>query len=200
MLHVTNGSVMVSRLHDLGVGAVLPWDDVLHEGPVPEGLAPADLGGVRAAFLAGEAGDLEEIARQFEARDRRLDEAAGDDEVVLWFEHDLYDQLQVLQVMDRLGAATPTRRRQPRVTAVMATDYLSAQTDDTLRAWFGLRRVPTPAEWEAAADDEMDRILVRLPRKHGRLLAEALVAGQVRRNTHRQTGPIRVQIDPPTIG
>ncbi|SCB91581.1 MULTISPECIES: primosomal protein N' [Gordonia] len=64
----------------------------------------------------------------------------------------------------------------------------------------GVRPPAGSAEWEAAADDEMDRILVRLPRKHGRLLAEALVAGQVRRNTHRQTGPIRVQIDPPTIG
>ncbi|EON34441.1 primosome assembly protein PriA [Gordonia terrae C-6] len=64
----------------------------------------------------------------------------------------------------------------------------------------GVRPPAGSAEWEAAPDDEMDRILVRLPRKHGRLLAEALVAGQVRRNTHRQTGPIRVQIDPPTIG
>ncbi|MFE0747843.1 primosomal protein N' [Gordonia sp. NPDC058843] len=64
----------------------------------------------------------------------------------------------------------------------------------------GVRPPAGSAEWEAAADDEMDRILVRLPRKDGRLLAEALVAGQARRNTHRQTGPIRVQIDPPTIG
>ncbi|OUC78633.1 primosomal protein N' [Gordonia lacunae] len=69
----------------------------------------------------------------------------------------------------------------------------------------GVRPPAGSAEWEAATPedmdrDEMDRILVRLPRKHGRLLAEALVAGQVRRNTHRQTGPIRVQIDPPTIG
>ncbi|QMU19648.1 primosomal protein N' [Gordonia rubripertincta] len=64
----------------------------------------------------------------------------------------------------------------------------------------GVRPPAGSAEWEAAADDEMDRILVRLPRKHGRLLAQALAAGQARRNTHRQTGPIRVQVDPPTIG
>nr|WP_223205082.1 primosomal protein N' [Gordonia jinghuaiqii] len=69
----------------------------------------------------------------------------------------------------------------------------------------GVRPPAGSAEWEAAAPDEvdrdeMDRILVRLPRKHGRLLARALVAGQARRNTHRETGPIRVQIDPPTIG
>ncbi|WP_439032835.1 primosomal protein N' [Gordonia terrae] len=68
----------------------------------------------------------------------------------------------------------------------------------------GVRPPAGSAEWEAAASadagNEMDRILVRLPRRHGRLLAQALVAGQVRRNTHRETGPIRVQIDPPTIG
>ncbi|MFW0794606.1 primosomal protein N' [Gordonia sp. CPCC 205515] len=49
-------------------------------------------------------------------------------------------------------------------------------------------------------DGEIDRILLRVDRREGRGLASALAAGQVRRNTHHETGPIRVQVDPPTIG
>lgn len=33
-------------------GEVLPWRDVLHEGPVPAGLSDAELGAARARFLA----------------------------------------------------------------------------------------------------------------------------------------------------
>lgn len=47
---------------------------------------------------------------------------------------------------------------------------------------------------------EIERLLVRTDRRHGRDLARALAAAQVHRNAARQTGPIRVQVDPPTIG
>ena len=47
---------------------------------------------------------------------------------------------------------------------------------------------------------EIERILVRTDRRHGRELTAALTEAQVRRNTHHETGPIRVQVDPPTIG
>ena len=38
------------------------------------------------------------------ARDRTLAAVRGTEEVVLWFERDLYDQLQLIQILDRLGA------------------------------------------------------------------------------------------------
>ena len=51
-LHVTNGDSTAAGLREGGVtGDVLPWRDVLHEGPVPP-LAPAALARVRARFLA----------------------------------------------------------------------------------------------------------------------------------------------------
>ncbi|MFW0784949.1 primosomal protein N' [Gordonia sp. CPCC 206044] len=54
-----------------------------------------------------------------------------------------------------------------------------------------------------SADDlggDVQRILLRVDRGAGRALTSALVAAQIRRNTHRDTGSIRVQVDPPTIG
>lgn len=145
MLHVTNGTVALSRIHALGVGGhVIPWDDVLHEGPVPGGLNTVEMREVRAGFLAeSDAGQAAEISRAFEGRDRALEQASG--EIVLWFEHDLYDQLQVLQILDRL---TPARS----VTAILADDYLGAQPDQQLRTWFDARRALSAEEWDAAAE------------------------------------------------
>jgi hypothetical protein len=140
MLHVTNGSVFVTRLHDLGLpGRALPWDDVLHEGPVRAGLDYASLRGERAAYLSSQGFDAAEIIeRSLLARDTALEAARDEDEVVLWFEHDLYDQLHLLQILDRLDHAGTT--------AVLADDYLSGQRPNTLREWFAKRQPITPAQ------------------------------------------------------
>jgi hypothetical protein len=150
MLHVTNGSIAMSRLHDLGMpGAILAWDDVLHEGPVPEGLSDKELRRVRAEFLAAGWDDIETIERSLRARDERLAAAAAADQVVLWFEHDLYDQLHVLQVLDQLARMGPARTA--RVTAILADDYLTAQPDERLQAWFDARPEVADHQWRAAA-------------------------------------------------
>src|SRR5262245_40893646 len=104
MLHVTNGTSAMNRIHELGLpGYIVTWDDVLHEGPVPAGLDAAALRRVRADFIAAsEWGEKSDVAKQLKVRDEVLSNAPPEQEVVLWFEHDLYDQLQMLQVIDRL--------------------------------------------------------------------------------------------------
>lgn len=114
VLHVTNGDAAAEPLRRAGLGGeVLAWRDVLHEGPVPAGLPPAELNRVRARFLAERGwAEFGEALRDLDARDRTLtDAAAGGGEVVLWFEHDLYDQLQLLQVLDLLADADAVRGR-----------------------------------------------------------------------------------------
>ncbi len=150
LLHITNGSAAVSRIHPLGLsGDIVPWDDVLHEGPVPERLDRVALRRVRAAFLARTwTGAVREVEQMLEQRDRVFD--AGVAEVVLWFEHDLYDQLHVLQILDGFAEERRAGRPLPKVTAILADDYLTAQSDDTLRRWFEARRELTADEWAAA--------------------------------------------------
>lgn len=103
MLHITNGDSAASGLRQSGLGGeVFAWRDILHEGPVPAGLSLSDLSEVRARFLAG-AGlgvSYDGVLADFRARDSALARFAEHDEVVLWFEHDLYDQLQLLQLLD----------------------------------------------------------------------------------------------------
>src|SRR4051794_5364689 len=86
-LHVTNGDSTARTLAELGIDA-LPWRDALHEGPVGRGRE------ARAQAMGAPLAD-------FEARDERLDSHLGD--YVLWFEADLYDQLQLAEILARLG-------------------------------------------------------------------------------------------------
>jgi hypothetical protein len=103
-LHVTNGDIVVDLLRRAGLAdAALAWVDVLHEGPVPAGLDDAGLRRVRAEFLAGADGvDAPAALARLEARDRAL-AANRDGEYLLWFEADLYDQLQIAQILATLG-------------------------------------------------------------------------------------------------
>lgn len=101
MLHVTNGDSAADLIRKSGIGgSVLPWRDVLHIGPVPGALSMRELSEKRAAFLASLGwGIKEELVQSFLLRNSTLRKHAADDEVVLWFEHDLYDQLQLIQVL-----------------------------------------------------------------------------------------------------
>jgi hypothetical protein len=101
MLHVTNGDSAASTLRQTSLGgAVLPWRDVLDAGPVPDG-PRGELLRARAAFLSGCGwGSAAGLQSSMEQRDRQLIQALGEgQQVVLWFEHDLYDQLQLLDVL-----------------------------------------------------------------------------------------------------
>src|SRR3954452_11933545 len=112
VLHVTNGEAAAADLRSLG--EVLTWDDVLHEGPVPA-LPTAGLREMRARFLAA-AGftDLATARMRLTARDEPLDAVDFSTRIVLWFEDDLYDQLQLIQVLDRLATGGgPARRSRP---------------------------------------------------------------------------------------
>ncbi len=104
LLHITNGDGAAALLAAGGcAGKILPWRDVLHEGPVPR-LDLEELSQSRAHFLASrDWGTLPRLRASFAARDRTLKSFRDYDEVVLWFEHDLYDQLQLAQILSWLA-------------------------------------------------------------------------------------------------
>src|SRR5688500_7302950 len=107
MLHVTNGDLTAALICRTGVtGTVIAWRDILHDGPVPARLALEAMSDVRARFLASiGAGNLPDLLREFGARDAALRAAR---KVVLWFEHDLYDQLQLIQILATLATQRET--------------------------------------------------------------------------------------------
>jgi hypothetical protein len=111
-------------------GDVLCWNDVLHEGPVPD-VPVAELRKVRAQFLAdAEWTTYDDVLRELTERDACLAKTAADGEVVLWFEHDLYDQLQLIQIIDQLAGQRADWRH---VTLICGAEYLGLSTPDRLR-------------------------------------------------------------------
>jgi hypothetical protein len=103
MLHVTNGDSVVASFHQGRIpGDYLPWRDVLHDGAVPHRDSLDALSEVRAGEIArlGGDGDYKRLRANFAERDATLAAFREHDEVGLWFEHDLYDQLQLLQILD----------------------------------------------------------------------------------------------------
>lgn len=102
MLHLTNGESAAGSLRDGGMpGSVIAWLDVLHEGPVPAGLTLEGMSEVRAHFLSRhDSASFPDVPERFAERDRALRSAR---QMVLWFEHDLYDQLQLLQILATLS-------------------------------------------------------------------------------------------------
>ncbi len=114
MLHITNGDSALRGLRDSGVaGALLAWRDVLHDGPVPAHDSLEALSDVRAAYHAGgrHSPAYASVRAGFAERDRTLGSYADHDEIVLWFEHDLYDQLQLVQILAWLALHDAAGRR-----------------------------------------------------------------------------------------
>jgi hypothetical protein len=108
---------------------------VLHEGPVRAGLSLEELSRERAAFIAATGwASREEAERQFHERDAAFRRAGEHDEIVLWFEHDLYDQLQLIQVLDILSAL-----RGPPISMVCEAEYLGSMTPERAAELFALR-------------------------------------------------------------
>ena len=163
MLHITNGGSVVESMRVAGMGEThLAWNDVLHEGPVPAGLSLEEMGRIRAAFLASCGwGAPDHVAGEFVRRDQALARFRDYEEVVLWFEHDLYDQLQLIQLLHwfagrEWGAA--------RLALICNQEYLGHLRPEELQARFPARRAVSASQlnlgraaWEAfCAPDPAD--------------------------------------------
>jgi hypothetical protein len=85
------------------------WADPLHDGPVPGDVSDDELLRLRAAFLAGSPEDVDHVVADLSDWRAAVDDQAGYDELVLWFEHDLFDQLNVIQLLTHLGARALTK-------------------------------------------------------------------------------------------
>jgi hypothetical protein len=101
---MTNGEAAAGTLRRAGLdGEVLGWSDLLWEGP----LAAADDAQfleLRARYLASAGyAPLTEARDQLAAEADKLATARRADELVLWFEHDLHDQVQLVYLLGWLA-------------------------------------------------------------------------------------------------
>ena len=101
MLHITNGDSAAIGLRQSGIsGEIAIQADVLHEGPCPTDASPTEWREVRARYLASQGYTThDEALERLVEWDAALHAARSHDEVVFWFEHDLFDQLILLRLL-----------------------------------------------------------------------------------------------------
>jgi hypothetical protein len=107
-LHLRCGSDIRDGLTEAGfIGDFLEFSDPFCQGPVPDLPRDAFIE-TRAAFIAGafepsNDAALERLRREYDA----LSRLGQYDHVVLWFEHDSYDQLILAFLMDAIATLQP---------------------------------------------------------------------------------------------
>jgi hypothetical protein len=104
-IHITNGDATRIGLEQSGVpGTFHTWSDILHDGPTPAALSPEEWRRTRVAHLVARGfGEVQGIAEQYAREDAALERWRDHEEMVFWFEHDLYDQLILLHHLEWLS-------------------------------------------------------------------------------------------------
>ena len=102
MLHITDGESVAGTLREAAVpGHVATYGDLMYEGPTPAGLSAEAWRDTRARFMAeSRFATLEEARRYLSAGDDILAAFPQHEEVVIWLDHRLSDQLILIKVLD----------------------------------------------------------------------------------------------------
>jgi Domain of unknown function (DUF1835) len=101
MLHIVNGDVVAEKLRQSGVqGDVLVWREIYSEGPIFNDLSETSNRVARALYLEKSLGiPNQEFLNACAVQEKELAEFRKYEEVVLWFEHDLFDQTMLCYLL-----------------------------------------------------------------------------------------------------
>ena len=106
-LHVANGTSVTDTLAQTSIpGERSIWADPLYEGPVP-GASDEELVEIRTRFLLGSNVPDEDRWNDLRRWREVIDAHESYDELVLWFEHDLFDQLNLIQLLSWMRTRLP---------------------------------------------------------------------------------------------
>src|SRR4051812_26190786 len=103
MLHIVNGDSAARDLMAAGIaGEVAVWAEILHEGPILLDATDEEWRSVRAHFYAGCGwGSVGANLERLEGWDAAIGRLRDHDEVVIWTEIDLFDQLLLIRHLSR---------------------------------------------------------------------------------------------------
>ena len=102
MLHIHNGDSAANTAKKSGLpGETLAWREALICGPTPQGKTRDDWRKLRAKHLAESYGQVvEHCEKELREQDEALSKFRDHEEVVLWFEHDLFCQVHLIYLLD----------------------------------------------------------------------------------------------------
>lgn len=115
IVHICNGDSTADQLSLAELpGEIRVWADALDRGPVLP-VADAEHYAARAAYWAQHG--TADAAGKLATYDRDLDAALAAEEVILWFEHDLFDQLALIRILSRIA-----RKGLPQTLTIVSID------------------------------------------------------------------------------
>jgi hypothetical protein len=102
VLHITDGESVAGTLRESSIrGDVSTYGDLMYEGPAPAGLDDDAWIEVRARFMAGAGyAGLDETRQYVKAAYDTLAAFSRHEEVVIWLDHRLSDQLMLIKMLD----------------------------------------------------------------------------------------------------
>lgn len=101
VLHIVNGDSIVDKLRSSGIeGEILAWRELYTKGPLFLQPELPEHRVIRAAYMERELGIPQALwIETIETQEKRLAKLGEHDEVVLWFEHDLFDQTMLCYLL-----------------------------------------------------------------------------------------------------
>jgi len=163
MIHFHNGDVTAALARRAGVpGRHVPYRESLITGPVRRDLALMDWVEERARFLSEEHGEnLLRVRNDLLEHEHAIDVARTEEEIVLWFEHDLFCLVHLLYLAKRFANC--------RVTLIWHPTPLGLLEAEEILNLYRSRTPMTPvmlrageAAWQAYTSDDptsMNRLL-----------------------------------------
>jgi hypothetical protein len=140
---ITNGdhaaNALAAHFPDAGI---LIWRDVLIEGPVPGGIGDEALADIRARHIE-EAFGVNDVRADFSRRNESFKGIGSFDQVELWFETDLHDQLQIVELLARFAKQPPKSRPLLALAAPPLSSHVEAASNSM--------RMITDADYEAGS-------------------------------------------------
>jgi hypothetical protein len=155
-LHVANGTSTTMTIEAARIpGLRSIWADPLYEGPVPAGLTDAELVEVRSRYLAGPDDSDVDPVNDLRTWRHIIERHDAYDELVLWFEHDLFDQLNLIQILSWVRGRLPESKT---VSLICIGSFpghprfhgLGELAPDEIASLLDTRRQVTDAQYESA--------------------------------------------------
>jgi hypothetical protein len=145
MIHLHNGDIVATAARRVGVpGRHVAYRETLISGPVRPNLGTQEWIEERARFLADQYGEnLLRVRNELLEQEQMLDRAREEEEVVLWFEHDLFCLINLLYLLSRL---TKIRR----LSLIWSAHPLGTMEDEEIFKQFDSRYAVAPSMMNAA--------------------------------------------------
>ncbi len=159
ILHILNGDAVLPSMEESGLpGHFRVWGDVLWEGPhfqeeslFNEGVPRDEEIDERARYFASSDREVRKLIAMQQQWDRALESAPSYDEVVIWLEHDLHDQLLLIRHLSWF-----TKHPHPKVSLICIGEFpgvvpfhgLGQLNGPQLASLFPTRRLVTPEQFK----------------------------------------------------